>query len=281
MSIDKATGKRSVAFSFAEALVPNAEPIPLPCGKCLGCQKERTIAWGIRAMHESKSWDANSFLTLSYDKKHLPRDKMLRKSDFQKFMKRLRKATGLKMKYIHCGEYGSKTFRAHYHALLFGYDFPDKRVHKTGKNGDPLYISEELHGLWGNGLCMIGAVSFASAQYVAKYINKGSGQIPFSDHASYVAPYNTVSRGIGFEWLQANWKDIYPMDRVIMDGGKYKPPRAYDKWLEANEPEIYRQVKRERAKKAYDNKLDISEQDMRGIANEAKIEFWRGSRDAI
>jgi hypothetical protein len=32
----------------------------------------------------------------------------------------------LKVRFFHCGEYGDLTRRPHYHALIFGYDFPDR-----------------------------------------------------------------------------------------------------------------------------------------------------------
>jgi hypothetical protein len=43
---------------------------------------------------------------------------------------------GGKIRFFHCGEYGDKTRRPHYHALIFGYGFPDKKIFKKQKSGD-------------------------------------------------------------------------------------------------------------------------------------------------
>ena len=42
-------------------------------------------------------------------------------------MKRLRKRAGSDVRFYMCGEYGPENWRPHYHALLFGFDFADKR----------------------------------------------------------------------------------------------------------------------------------------------------------
>lgn len=42
------------------------------------------------------------------------------KDHFQKFMKRLRRDLDTPIKYFSCGEYGDKSFRPHYHAIILG-----------------------------------------------------------------------------------------------------------------------------------------------------------------
>ena len=62
----------------------------------------------------------------------------LLRSDFQKFMKRLRKhAKSTKIKYYACGEYGTNyTERPHYHAIVFNLPRPfDKYITKAWKYG--------------------------------------------------------------------------------------------------------------------------------------------------
>jgi len=80
--------------------------------------------------------------------------------------------------FFHCGEYGSKTGRPHYHACIFKYDFPDK-VFYTERNGYKLFTSQILQDLWTDpsdglpyGYCSVGSLTFESAAYVARYILK-------------------------------------------------------------------------------------------------------------
>ena len=120
-------------------------------------------------MHED-----NCFITLTFsDKELLKRENPLSVDtrDFQKFMKRLRKYTGKKVRYFHCGEYGDENMRPHYHACLFGLDFEDKYVWME-RNGNKLYRSPTLEKIWPFGYSSIGEVNFETAAYVARYVMK-------------------------------------------------------------------------------------------------------------
>jgi len=46
----------------------------------------------------------------------------LSKKDFQLYMRRLRFDAGKGLKYYVCGEYGTKSNRPHYHAIIFNCD---------------------------------------------------------------------------------------------------------------------------------------------------------------
>ena len=67
------------------------EAMEVACGQCLGCRLDHSRMWATRIIHEAESWDENCFITLTYNDDHLPSDGSLVKSDFQKFMKKLRK----------------------------------------------------------------------------------------------------------------------------------------------------------------------------------------------
>ena len=122
--VNPETGKRGVTFSASAGFTD--KKILLPCGKCQACLAKRTNEWALRCTHEAQQHDHNVFITLTYDDDHLPEDRGLHHEDFQKFMKRLRKArTGQKIRYFMCGEYGGLNDRPHFHALLFGCNFPD------------------------------------------------------------------------------------------------------------------------------------------------------------
>ena len=95
----------------------------VPCGKCLSCRIAKRREWTMRLWHELPYHQSSIFLTLTYDDDNLPPNASLSKSDLQKFFKRLRKDLSYvdrKIKYFAAGEYGPKTNRPHYHAIVFG-----------------------------------------------------------------------------------------------------------------------------------------------------------------
>ena len=102
--------------------------IVVPCGSCIICRKRKANALAVRAIMETESTGfAPLFITLTYNPEHLPKNEYgyetLRKSDLQLFFKRLRslldnQSIPHSLRYLACGEYGSKTKRPHYHLLL-------------------------------------------------------------------------------------------------------------------------------------------------------------------
>lgn len=210
-------------------------PVDLPCGQCLGCRVQRSADWALRCVHESQLHEANAFVTLTYDQDHLPADGSLRLEDWQKFAKRVRKELG-PFRFFHCGEYGEKNKRPHYHALLFGLDFRHDRISYSPS----LYGSRTLDRLWGQGFTSIGQLTYESAAYVARYVMKkltGSRADaydrvdPDTGEIFSVKPeYCTMSRrpGIGYGWVKEFHKDVFPSDEVVHTGRRHRVPRYYD-----------------------------------------------------
>jgi len=237
-------------------------PIQIPCGQCIGCRLERSRQWAIRCVHEATLHEDNCFVTLTYKPELLPADGSLNKKHFQDFMKRLRFHTNKKIRYYHCGEYGSQFQRPHYHALLFGLDFPDKKLWKESE-GFKLYTSETLSSIWGFGFVTIAAVTFETAAYTARYILKKQNGDSAADHyqainqdtgeINFIQPeYTTMSRrpGIAADWLK-KWKmDVYPSDEVIMKNKKMRPPKFYDTIFERDDPGAMKAIKRKRVQQA-------------------------------
>lgn len=254
------SGKRGVVFSASEGFLDR--PVKVPCGQCVGCRLERSRQWAIRLMHERAMHEENCFITLTYDDKHLPPYGSLRKSDFQKFMKRLRKANSDKrIRYFHCGEYGDITGRPHYHAILFGIDFSD-RYSWAVRKGHPTFRSRSLENLWKDGHSEIGSVTFESAAYVARYVMKKRTGKDSAKHYERMDPetgevvelereYCTMSRrpGIGSEWLERYGHETYRDDTVVMRGREMRPPRFYDDKYEVVEPELVAEAKAKRQAK--------------------------------
>lgn len=260
-SINK-TGKRSIVWSTRDAIYDGARgfsEVTLPCGKCRHCRLEHSRQWAMRCMHESKMHTHNSFLTLTYSDEHLPAHGSL---DYQApvlFMKRLRDhISPLKVRSFGCAEYGEKLSRPHYHLCLFGYDFPDKRPFK--KSGSAiLHSSALLSSLWPYGHSSIGALTFESAAYVARYVTKKisiSDKTPAELRSHYDLPPDPitgeihsrlperalcVSRrpGLGRPWLEKYGKYVRDHDQVVLQGRTMRPPKYYDRLFDLADPDAF------------------------------------------
>lgn len=251
------TADRSIVFYIKKGL-NIVEALNLPCGQCIGCRLERSRQWAIRCVHEASLYEKNCFITLTYRDADLPQDMSLNVRHFQLFMKRLRKKYGSKIRFYHCGEYGSQFGRPHYHACLFNFDFPDKELW-TIRDGTRLYVSESLNDLWCKGFCSVGEVTFESAAYVARYIMKKINGDAAAEHYQYICPitgeiysrkpeYTTMSRkpGIAMDWFEKYKSDVYPSDIVVMRGKKMRPPKFYDSKYELHDPVGFEEIKYKR-----------------------------------
>jgi hypothetical protein len=274
--------KPLAAFRLADGCVTFNEKgdiidsLELPCGQCIGCRLEKSRQWATRCMHENSMHEHSSFITLTYDDKHLPSDGSLNHSDFQKFMKRLRKNLNKKLRFYMAGEYGETTSRPHYHAILFGEAFPDKEILGISPAGQELYTSATLSKIWGKGHCSLGEVTFESCAYVARYIMKKITGDQADEHYKRVNPetgeiiwlkpeYNSMSKkpGIGKPWYDKYLTDVYPHGYVVMNDVKQKPPKYYDKLFSTDFPLIYDDVLLERHNEAQKHIADKTDSRMR------------------
>jgi len=251
------SGKRSIVFNLKAGFMDM--PVKVPCGQCIGCRIDRSRQWALRCVHEASLYQKNTFITLTYNDENVPKNGSLNKKHFQDFMKRLRKEYGPNIRFYHCGEYGEKFQRPHYHACLFNFDFPDKQIWRTVRD-TKYYRSQSLQDLWGYGFCTIGDVTYQSAAYVARYILKK--QTGPSSYLKYVdmdystgeilnekiPEYTTMSRrpGIAKSWFQQFNTDVYPSDFIIQNNKKHKPPRYYDSLFELMSPKEMAFIKSQR-----------------------------------
>ena len=219
----------------------------------------------------------NEFITLTYDNDHLPDDLSLQKEDFQNFMKRFRKHfsyTGVHdvvdpktgkisrpIRYYHCGEYGDRFARPHYHACLFNIRLPDRKPFKV-INGVPLFTSDILRKIWGKGHVSTGNVTFESAAYVARYMTKKvkgknadahygesydleTGEVFLARQPEYCTM--SLKPGLGRTFYEKYKDDIYTLDKCIIRGGiKCSPPRYYDNLYKAENPDHWREIEEKR-----------------------------------
>ena len=220
-------------------------PIELPCGQCQGCRLERSRQWAVRCYHEGLMHKQNCFVTLTYNDQELPEGATLVKSDFQKFVKRLRKKRDFR--YFHCGEYGEEDGRPHYHGILFGIDFRNDQVLVKERKGTKLYTSKSLEKTWGHGYVTVGEATWQSAAYVARYImKKVTGEKADEWYEGRQPEYVTMSRrpGIGATWFQRYSSDIYPSDEVVVNGQRMRPPTYYDSLIPSEELQEFKRRRR-------------------------------------
>jgi len=262
------SGKRGIVFTHGAAF--SSVPLKLPCGQCIGCRLEKSRQWAMRCMHENQMHTESCFLTLTYDDDHLPKDGSLDKRDLQLFMKRLRFAYRDKViRFYACGEYGETTLRPHYHLLLFGVSFVDKKLYKRSRSGESLYTSEIVRRLWPYGHNVVGNVTFDSAAYVARYVMKKVTGVGAADHYisvnectgeiyDRVPEFTNMSRrpGIGLQWFEKFGEHAYKFDSVIMNGREVRPPRYYDGKFELLDSPSLEKLKRKRKRKALLGKAD-------------------------
>lgn len=197
--------------------------IPVPCGKCPECLKRRVSAWSFRLMEEEKNSTSAHFITLTYDTKHVPISRngfmTLCKDDVQKFFKRLRKASALisevSIKYYLCGEYGGRTKRPHYHAIVF--NVPSQML---------------IERSWMLGTIDYGTVSGASVGYTLKYMHKRK-MIPQHKNDDRSMEFSLMSKGIGESYITPKTERYHKADLVnrmcltIENGKKIAMPRYY------------------------------------------------------
>lgn len=199
-------------------------------------------------VHEASLHEFNSFITLTYDDDHIPPDYGLHLEHSQDFIKRLRARAaydhkGLRLRFFLCGEYGPLNGRPHYHAAIFGYDFPDKQIFST-IDGRRTYTSEILTDTWGLGHCTTADLNPSTASYIAGYVTKKITGAraddhyyrlnPFTGNFHHVKPeYATMSTkpGIGFGWLEKHHSDVFPSGFIVVDGQPRPVPRFYKKKL--------------------------------------------------
>lgn len=129
------------------------------CGQCIACRINRSRLWVGRMLLEMKEHPACSFITLTYRPENLPAGGCVVKKHAQLFMKRLREEIKPRqVRYYLVGEYGERTQRPHYHAVLFGVGVTEGNT---------------VQKCWPHGFIHIGSAESRSMSYVAGYICKG------------------------------------------------------------------------------------------------------------
>ena len=195
--------------------------INVPCGKCVNCTKRRASQWSFRLREEAKVSSSASFLTLTYEKAPISKNgyHTLVKRDFQLFMKRLRKLCPTnKLKYYACGEYGTITYRPHYHAIVF--NLPHSIINSP----------DLVRDTWNQGHTMVAHSNDLTINYVAGYVVKGQFQ-KLGQYDDRIPEFSLMSKRMGLAYLTDQMINFYKqkeLTAIMRENGTYIPmPRYY------------------------------------------------------
>lgn len=210
----------------------------IPCGKCPGCRLDYSKGWSERMILELKDNPSAIFITLTYRNADLPRGDCglpsLSVPDVQRFFKRLRKHfSGVRIRYYLAGEYGPRTLRPHYHAIIYGlslFSFDDLKCFGVNDLKQPYYTSPTLEKIWSHGFVQLSDVSYHTCAYVSRYCLKKQVKQFYVDRG--VAPeFNLSSRKPGIGMLHATEMVESGITEFSVDGrdGVYnvRLPRAF------------------------------------------------------
>ena len=250
-------------------MIKDGKAVLIPCKRCQGCIMDRGKSWANRMEMELPYHENAWFLTLTYDNDHVPKsydqelgvnketgeieieNLTLNFKDLEGFWKRLRRWTEYheraimieykgKMKndlmYYAGGEYGGKTHRPHYHAIVYGLNIQkDELIEYKKERGKQYYYCEWLNKIWGNGYIVIGAAEWESMAYTARYCTKkayGSDAKKYYESLAVVPEDSRQSKtpAIGWRYYEEHKDEIYDKDSIQLKNGKRcKPPTYFDK----------------------------------------------------
>lgn len=246
----------------------------LPCGQCLECRLEYGRQWAIRCVHEAEMHPQNSFITLTYAEENLKSDKLVY-TDFQTFSKNLRTMIftdflnrlfpnsdqktqrhlwrtlskerqkelydPFKISIFVTGEYGDEKKRPHWHALIFNWEPGDQKYKRSNDREDKIYTSETLSKLWPHGTSEVGAVTFHSAGYCARYAAKKLIHGKDGEHEYEPISKKSSKNAIGKSWISKYWRSTFVHGNIMIPDSKEtcSIPRYYVKWLQKNQPEAF------------------------------------------
>jgi hypothetical protein len=254
-----------------------------------------------RQMH-TQAW----FLTLTYNDDRIPENGALNPDHLRRFFKSMRRREkaaaerqGRKpnpLRYYACGEYGERTKRPHYHAVLFGTDLLDLDPLRTD-NGHTVWRSETVESAWSHGFSELGTVTAKSCAYVAGYVRKKVKRAANPYYYTRVNPLTgelvelheefqrmSLRPAIARGWIERYWQDVYPRDEVRLNGMTFKPPRYYDKVMDqecreecfAGSCEVHQEVMMHVREKRIEESVEKSRESLRAaeVHHEARVALF-------
>lgn len=166
--------------------------VPVACGKCIECMKQKAREWQVRICEEEKKWKNKYCYTLTFSceelerlckETHLKESNAVATKAVRRFLERWRKIHKKSLQHWFVTELGhDNTERIHLHGIIFS-------------NED---IKEEtLYSFWKYGHVRLGHwYGLRTINYLIKYVHKVD-----NDHKNFV-PVVLCSKGIGDNYTQ-------------------------------------------------------------------------------
>lgn len=199
-------------------------PLEIPCGGCLGCRMAYAQSWALRCQLELQQHTSAVFTTLTYNEENVPITLPKPAEGLPPFLKRLRKNTNKKLRFYATAEYGERTHRPHYHAIIYGLSPRDGAA---------------IEAAWQLGHTRTEEITPARIAYTAGYCNKKTEykHIPHERHDpttgevyTWQPPYKLMSRRPGIGAAAKRFLNSWRM-YAVKDGHKMPVPRfLHEAW---------------------------------------------------
>ncbi len=236
--------------------------VPVGCGKCIECKKQKARAWQVRLHEEIRHDNKGKFVTLTFSDESIKKlsenitgvtgynlDNEIATIGTRRFLERWRKKYKKSVKHWFITELGGNgTENIHIHGIIWTNEIEE--ISKIWKYGI-VTIGERKYN---NGIAMnnssLGYVNEKTINYIIKYVNK-----PDEKHPNYNSKILT-SAGIGNKYL----------DRIDSKQNKYKGTKTDETYktrqgIKLNMPIYYRNkiYTEEEREKLWLQKLDKEE----------------------
>jgi hypothetical protein len=138
------------------------------------------------------------------------------------------------VRYYACGEYGGRTGRPHYHAIVYGLSACgacmscSSYARRVGKHPIADTDCGAIYRSWPFGHIHIGDVTPGSCKYVADYLQKNSGELDFGGRQK---AFSLMSKGLGQRWMLDHKDELLRDLNLIGFKGRVGLPRYYAKKL--------------------------------------------------
>lgn len=176
----------------------------VPCGKCFECKKQYQNDWMVRMVEEFRTTPVACFVTLTYNEQSVPWKvdtetgechRTVCKQHVQNWVKRFRtsqarKGLSTSWRYYCTSEYGPRTFRPHYHLLVWLSRDSLQPALRDWEMTFGFTKCDELNITDPSSIYKV-------AQYVSKYCSKGMFECPLVSSGQVEPTFHLCSKGLG------------------------------------------------------------------------------------